>query len=117
MFFLVYIREAHALDSAMPMEFGLVEDPVTEAERSAVAGTCVEGLDLPMPALVDGLDDAVGKAYGGWPDRLYLIGQDGKIAYAGARGPAGFDPEAWEKAIEAELARIARATAARKTPR
>lgn len=109
MFFLVYIREAHALDSARPMEFGMVEDPTTEAERNAVAGTCVDELDLPMPALVDGLDDRVGKAYGAWPDRLYLIGQDGRIAYAGARGPAGFDPDAWERAIEAELAELAAA--------
>lgn len=66
-----------------------------------MAHTCVDELDLPMPALVDGVDDTVGKAYGGWPDRLYVIGKDGKVAYAGAQGPAGFDPEGWEKAIAA----------------
>ncbi len=95
----------------MPSEFKLVEDPIDDAERQQVAGTCVEDLDLPMRALVDGVDDKVGKAYGGWPDRLYLIGLDGKIAYAGEQGPRGFDPAAWEKAILAEKSKIAAAKA------
>lgn len=89
----------------MPLPFGNVEDPVTGKERADLAGTCVEELKLPMPALIDGIDDAVGKAYGGWPDRLWLIGKDGKVAYAGAQGPRGFDPEAWAKAIAAEVAK------------
>lgn len=93
----------------MPLPFGNVEDPVTGKEREEVAGTCVEELDLPMPALIDGIDDAVGKAYGGWPDRLCLIGKDGKVAYAGAQGPRGFDPGAWEKAIAAEVAKEVKA--------
>jgi Iodothyronine deiodinase len=57
-----------------------------------------------MPALLDQVDDAVSKAYASFPDRLYLIGKDGKIAYAGARGPLGFKPAELEKAIEIALA-------------
>ena len=91
------------------MPFGLVEDPIDDKERAKVAGACVDDLELPMPALIDGVDDKVGRAYGGWPDRLYVIGKDGKVAFAGAQGPGGFDPEAWEKAIAAEKARIAEA--------
>ncbi|MEO6595042.1 MAG: deiodinase-like protein, partial [Planctomycetota bacterium] len=106
-FFLVYVREAHPIDGNAPSAFGLVEDPIDDAERSKVAGTCVKDLELPMPALVDRVDDKASVAYGGWPDRLYLIGLDGKIAYAGDRGPMGFDPDAWAAAIEAEKARIA----------
>ena len=97
------MREAHAIDGKMPSTFGLVEDPITDAERLDVAGTCVEELHLPMPTLVDRVDDKVGLAYGGWPDRLYLIGKDGKVAFAGARGPLGFEPEPWLRAIEAEV--------------
>jgi hypothetical protein len=59
-----------------------------------------------MPAVVDKLDDAVNQAYGGWPDRLYLVGKDGKIAYAGGQGPFLFKPDELEAAIEAELAKI-----------
>ena len=43
-------------------------------------------------------------AYGGWPDRLYLIGRDGRVAFQGEVGPFGFKPEELAHAIEAELA-------------
>lgn len=104
-FLIVYIREAHAIDSASPSDFKNIEDPVDFDERSAVASQCVKDLDLPIPAVVDRLDDEVNQAYGGWPDRLYLVGKDGRIAYAGGRGPFLFSPEALEDAIVAELAR------------
>jgi len=100
------VREAHPIDGAMPGFEQLVEDPVTDAERLHVAGSCMDDLGLTMPALVDGVDDAVCRAYGGWPDRLYLVGKDGRIAYAGAEGPRGFDVEGWGKAIAAERAKL-----------
>ena len=100
------MREAHPIDGAMPGFEQLVEDPVTDAERLHVAGSCMDDLGLTMPALVDGVDDAVCRAYGGWPDRLYLVGKDGRIAYAGAEGPRGFDVEGWGKAIAAERAKL-----------
>lgn len=104
----MYIREAHAIDSSWPMggEDGMpiVEDPETLAERRRVAEVCMTRLALePMPALVDDLDDSVNLAYEAWPDRLYLIGTDGRVAYRGAPGPFGFDPGALEAAIERTL--------------
>ena len=56
-----------------------------------------------MPALIDRLDDKVNQAYQALPDRLYLIGKDGKIAFAGERGPRGFRPELLEQAIGRQL--------------
>lgn len=99
-FYIVYIREAHAIDSRAPTAFGLIEDPITELERAAVASRCVEELDLPIPAVLDKMDDAVNQAYKAWPDRIYLVGKDGKIAYAGGRGPFFFSPDELERAIE-----------------
>ena len=52
-----------------------------------------------MPLLVDGMDDPVGKAYSGMPDRLYVIGRDGRVAYKGGRGPFGYKPGEMEQAI------------------
>jgi type I thyroxine 5'-deiodinase len=101
------VREAHPIDGTMPSDFGLIEDPIDDKERAKIAGTCVKDLELPMPALVDHVDNKVQDAYDGWPDRLYLVGKDGKIAYAGARGPRGFDPDAWDEAIKAEKSRNA----------
>lgn len=64
-----------------------------------------------MPALVDRVDDEVGRTWAGWPDRLFVVGKDGKVAYAGARGPFGFDPDGWERAIVAAVAPPAKAPA------
>ncbi len=102
-FFVVYIREAHAIDSRLPMEFGMIEDPVTGLERMAVASQCMADLNLPIPAIVDQIDDAVNLAYRAWSDRLYLVGKDGKIAFSGGPGPFMFLPEELNTAIEKEL--------------
>jgi hypothetical protein len=106
-FFVVYIREAHALDSPSPLGgkgMPIVEDPLLLSERLEVAKVCMSKLALePIPALVDGMDDAVNAAYEAWPDRLYLVGKDGRIAFRGDPGPAGFQPGELEAAIRAEL--------------
>lgn len=84
----------------------IVEDPVTLAERNEVAKVCMTKLALePIPALVDDMDDAVGKAYAAHPDRLYLVGRDGTIAWRGGPGPMGFIPDELDAAIRKELGR------------
>jgi hypothetical protein len=109
-FLVVYLREAHALDSPVPLggedEMPIVEDPIDLAERRAMAEVCMTRLALePIPAVVDEIDDRVGQAWDAHPDRLYLVGRDGRIAYRGARGPFGFLPDELEEAIRAELHR------------
>jgi hypothetical protein len=54
--------------------------------------------------VIDGIDDATAAAYGGWPDRLYLVGTDGRIAYQGGVGPHEVRPAELGAAIERELA-------------
>jgi len=68
-------------------------------ERFEVGQACMTKLALELPALVDEMDDGVSTAYAAMPERLYLVGADGRIAYKGEMGPLGFDPEAWEGAI------------------
>ena len=109
-FLVVYLREAHALDSRSPLGgadgMPIVEDPVTLAERQAVAQVCMTKLALePLPAVVDEIDDHVADAYDALPDRLYLVGRDGRIAYRGGPGPFGFSPDELEEAIRQELGR------------
>lgn len=72
-------------------------------ERVEVGQSCMLKLALGMPALVDEMDDAVGVAYNAMPERLYLIGTDGRIAYKGGVGPMFFFPEEWERAIRDHL--------------
>ena len=106
-FVVVYIREAHPEDAwALNQnrdEAVMVYDPVSRFEREAVAQTCVVRTSLRIPTVVDDVDDALAKAYGGWPDRLYLISADGRVAFQGDPGPLGFQPDALEAAIEREL--------------
>jgi hypothetical protein len=102
-FYLVYIREAHPTDGkqarANRNDGILFAQPTTFDERIGVSTKMCTGLRLDMPALVDGMDDKVAKAYNAFPDRLYLIDVDGVIAYQGPRGPKGFKPEELEASI------------------
>ncbi len=107
-FVVIYIKEAHpedgwVLDSNRQAGIA-VTDPTSDAGRSAVAQTCAVRMNIRMPVLLDGLDNRVARAYGGWPDRLYLVGQDGRIAWQGGPGPSGFRPAELQAAIERELA-------------
>jgi len=64
-----------------------------------VAARCSAALKMTVPLLVDKIDDAVGHAYSGMPDRLYIIDKEGKVAYKGGRGPFGFRPAEMEQAL------------------
>lgn len=104
---MVYIAEAHAMDSAWPFVGGkapLVQEPVTTKERMELCGKCVVAMEIQqIPALVDKIDDEVNQAYNAWPDRLFLVGKDGKIAFRGGPGPFQFLPDKLEAAIREEL--------------
>jgi hypothetical protein len=106
-FYVVYIREAHPEDGWILQENRdediALRDPTSLAERADVADTCAARLALTLPVVVDGPDDAIARAYGGWPDRLYLVDRGGRIAYQGGPGPFGFLPEELEQAIRSEL--------------
>ena len=83
------------------MRDGVVfKQPKSEGERAKVAGACQVGLRISIPILLDGIDNAVCTAYSGWPDRLYIVGKDGKIAYKGRPGPGGFKPREMVQALE-----------------
>lgn len=113
-FFVVYVREAHPTDGwQVPQNERqkiLFAQPTTDQERRDVAGQMCSVLKLKLPTLVDRMDDKVNKAYAAWPDRLYLVGRDGRIAMQGKPGPFGFKPAELEAAIKRELDLIRAAT-------
>jgi type I thyroxine 5'-deiodinase len=105
-FYVVYIQEAHPID-AWQTESNVKDDVLiattkTADERDQVAGLCLTKLGIELPALVDEPDNRVERAYTGWPDRLYVIDRDGRVALKSAAGPFGFKPED----VEATLKRI-----------
>jgi hypothetical protein len=102
-FVAVYVREAHPTDGwrmlANDLEGVAVRQPRTLAERGGVAQTCSATLHMKMPLVVDDLDDRVGHAYSGMPDRLYVLDRRGRVAYKSGRGPFGFLPGEMEQAL------------------
>ena len=106
-FLMIYIREAHPTDGWYMGKHD-VSDPTTIEERRLVAGTCETAMQHGIQTYVDEMDDAVMKAYAAWPDRLYLVGLDGRVAYASGVGPFGFRPARLGKAIDRLLARPGR---------
>lgn len=104
---MVYIKEIHPTDGWQVKENEqggvLVRQHRSFDERVEVGQACMAKMALEMPAVVDEMDDAVARAYGAMPERLYLIGRDGRVVYKGGVGPMFFRPREWEEAIERYL--------------
>jgi len=106
-FLLIYVREAHAGD-AWALEVNKREGfevPLarTYEEKDGYADMCVRKLDIEFPTAVDRMDFLAEADYSAWPERLYLVDEDGVIVYKGGPGPFDFEPEELEDAIRAEL--------------
>ena len=103
-FLAVYILEAHPSD-VWQMESNIKDkvlfaSPRNEDERGLVAGSCVRKLGIKFPAVLDEFGNTTEQAYTGWPDRIYLIDQDGRVAYKSKPGPFGFHPDDLKAALE-----------------
>jgi hypothetical protein len=102
-FLVVYITEAHPSD-VWQMQSNIKDkvvfaSPKNEGERAEVAGTCVRKLGISIPAVMDDFGNSTEAQYTGWPDRLYLVDRQGKIAYKSKPGPFGFYPDDLAKAL------------------
>ena len=104
---MVYIREAHPTDEwqVEPNEHEeiLFQQPTTVAARTEIAAVCSLKLELSIPTLIDDMENSTDRKYYALPDRLYLIGRDGRVAYRGGPGPFGFVAAELESAIEQYL--------------
>jgi peroxiredoxin len=93
-FLAVYITEAHPSD-VWQMQNNIEDNvvfssPRNEEERASVAGTCMRKLGIKFPAVLDEFGNSTEKNYTAWPDRIYLIDQQGRVAYKSMPGPFGF---------------------------
>ena len=96
-FLIVYITEAHPSD-VWQMQSNLKDkvvfaSPKDEEERALVAGACVSRLGIKIPAVLDEFGNSTELAYTAWPDRIYLIDGQGRIAFKSKPGPFGFKPD------------------------
>ena len=104
-FFVVYVQEAHPTDGwqtdSNVAEGILFRQHQSYAEREEAAQSCSIGLHIDLPVIIEEMDNTIDEAYGAAPERLYVVGVDGKVAYHGGAGPHFFNLDEWEQAIEA----------------
>jgi hypothetical protein len=93
--FIVYVREAHAIDSRRPVKYAKelgIKNHTSYEERCSVANRFVRDKEMAVPILVDEIDNTVNKLYSASPTRVFLVRKDGKLGVAGSRGPWGLKP-------------------------
>jgi hypothetical protein len=96
-FLFVYVREAHPdsvlslVDDNRATKLIKVPQAVTYNERNEAAAACGRTLNLNMPIAVDSIDNKVGRAYAGWPNRMVVVGTNGNILFASDPSPRGTD--------------------------
>ena len=102
-FYLIYLKEAHASDGRRPSRSVKIEQHKILEDRKKAATGCVAELKLSMPLLLDDMENTVGDAFSGHPDRLFILSPSGKVSYRGRRGPRGFDVAEMRAALEKAL--------------
>lgn len=96
-FLTVYVREAHPTDE-WQMKSNVKDDvcyaqPKNLQQRLAIANDFVKRFQYPVPFGVDDMNNAANDAYAAWPERLYVIDGNGRIAYRGGMGPFNYKPK------------------------
>ena len=79
--------------------------PKTFEERKDAAKILVERLHCKLPLAIDSMDNRAETAFSAWPERIYVIGQGGRIEYKAEPGPFGFEPEMAENSLKRLLGR------------
>lgn len=104
-FLTIYIKEAHPTDEwqmdSNEKDQVCYPQPRSTRARAEIAGDFAKRFKYDIPLLVDPIEDPANEVYAGWPERLYVIDEGGRIAYKGGMGPFEFHPEE----VEAWLAR------------
>src|SRR5437868_3320517 len=95
-FLLVYIAEAHPGSiMSVPTEDGgrelrIIPQVATEHDLLDNLRRLVRLAKLTIPAAIDNPENSLNRDYAAYPNRLYVIGVDGRVQFKGAPGPTGF---------------------------
>ena len=106
----IYVREAHPTDE-WQMKSNVKDDvcyaqPKNLQQRVAIANDFITRYKYPVPFGIDDMSNAAEGAYSAWPERLYVIDEQGHISYKGGNGPFKYDPKevrAWLAARYGEV--------------
>ena len=98
-FLTIYIREAHPIDEWRMASNEKDKDdvcyvqPKTLAQRVAIANDFTQRFKFPLPFGIDEMSNAANDAYAAWPERIYILDENAKVAYPGGIGPFQYHPE------------------------
>jgi hypothetical protein len=96
-FLTLYIKEAHPLDewqmTSNEKEDVCYPQPTTTAKRVAIANDFVKRFRYDVPLAIDPIENRANATYAGWPERFYIVDENGVIVYKGKPGPFGYHPE------------------------
>jgi len=99
-FLTVYTQEAHPTEAGDYINYFLpVNEHKTIEDRFAAANELLKLEKLPGPFLVDNMKNEASKAYGSFPDRLYIV-LNNKIVYQGGVGPVDYSTQELENWLE-----------------
>ncbi len=80
--------------------------PKNITDRVAIANDFTHRFKYPVPFGIDQMSNAANDAYAAWPERLYILDENGRISYKGGNGPFNYDPKevrAWLAARYGEV--------------
>jgi hypothetical protein len=93
------VREAHPTDE-WQMKSNLKDkddvcyaQPKTLEQRLAIANDFTKRFKYDVPFGIDEMNNAANDAYAAWPERLYVLDENGRISYKGGNGPFKYDPK------------------------
>jgi hypothetical protein len=91
------VREAHPTDE-WQMKSNVKDDvcyaqPKNLEQRVFIANDFIKRYKYPVPFGIDDMSNAAEGAYSAWPERLYVLDENGHIAYKGGNGPFKYDPK------------------------
>jgi type I thyroxine 5'-deiodinase len=93
----IYIKEAHPLDEwqmdSNEKEGVCYPQPKSTEDRVRIANDFLTRYHYEIPLLIDPIENRANAAYAGWPERLYILDENGTIVYKGQPGPFGYHPE------------------------
>ena len=96
-FLFVYIREAHPnsvlslVNDKRIASLTKIPQATTSEQRTEAAVFCGRTLKLNIPIAVDSIENKVGRAYAGWPNRMVVVGTGGNVLFATSPSPRGTD--------------------------
>jgi hypothetical protein len=67
--------------------------PKSIEARVAIANDFTQRYKFTVPFGIDEMSNAANDAYAAWPERLYVIDENGHISYKGGNGPFKYDPK------------------------